>query len=524
MSWPTSMSFAPRSRCSSARGCAFAAHRRRSAPATAKPASSARSSAASATNPMPSAPESVAAARPALLVVDDDALITDTLAFALGVDFEVFARESRPSAIALLRQLDAPPPLALVDLGLPPTPHSPDEGFQLIADLLAHSPRMKIFVLSGQNDAANARHARALGAWEFVAKPSDPALLRRLLARALEAPAGEDADLVGESAAIAKLKSQIAQFAASPYPVLIEGESGSGKEVAARSLHRLSARANKPYLTLNCAAIAPTLVEPTLFGYVKGAFTGASANKSGYFEDAQDGTLLLDEIGELPLELQAKLLRVLENGEYQRVGETQSRISRCRVIAATNRDLRREVKKGAFRADLYHRLSVFTLSVPPLRDMEADKLALLEHFRRLAAAQAGTQPFELDEAATRRWQQYEFPGNVRELRNVFLRLPTKCGGRRFSPADLEAELDLELDADPAAAGGAAPTGSILEQATRLLERGDAFNLDETLKAWERAYIEAALRLTRGNVSQAAKLLGVNRTTLYSRMSTGEEKK
>jgi DNA-binding NtrC family response regulator len=177
---------------------------------------------------MPSAPESVAAARPALLVVDDDALITDTLAFALGAEFEVYACESRASAIALLRQLDAPPPLALVDLGLPPAPHAPDEGFQLIADLLAHSPRMKIFVLSGQNDAANARHARALGAWEFVAKPSDPALLRRLLARALEAPAGDDADSIGESPASAKLKSQIAQFAASPYPVLIEGESGSG--------------------------------------------------------------------------------------------------------------------------------------------------------------------------------------------------------------------------------------------------------------------------------------------------------
>jgi len=240
-------------------------------------------------------------ARPALLIVDDDALITDTLAFALGHDFEVHACESRSGAIALLSQLDAPPPLALVDLGLPPAPHSPDEGFQLIADLLAHSPRMKIFVLSGQNDAANARHARALGAWEFIAKPSDPKLLRRLLARALEAPAGDEADLVGDSPAIAKLKSQIAQFAASPYPVLIEGESGSGKEMAARSLHRRSPRAERPYLTLNCAAIAPTLVEPTLFGYVKGAFTGAATNKSGYFEDAEDGSLLLDEIGELPL-------------------------------------------------------------------------------------------------------------------------------------------------------------------------------------------------------------------------------
>ena len=469
---------------------------------------------------MTSKPQPAPEARPGLLVVDDDALITDALSFALGADFEVHACDSRASAIELLRQLEAPPPLALVDLGLPPTPHAPDEGFQLIADLLAHSPRMKIFVLSGQNDAANARHARALGAWEFVAKPSDPALLKRLLARALEAPAGDDADLVGESPALAKLKSQIAQFAASPYPVLIEGESGSGKEMAARSLHRLSARAGRPYLTLNCAAIAPTLVEPTLFGYVKGAFTGAAANKSGYFEDAQDGTLLLDEIGELPLELQAKLLRVLENGEYQRVGETQRRTARCRVIAATNRDLRREVKQGGFRADLYHRLSVFTLSVPPLRDMDADKLALLEHFRRLAAEQAGSQPFELDAAAAARWQRYDFPGNVRELRNIVIRLATKYPGQRLSVAELEPELDLEAPAPaPLAAGGA-----IVEQALRQLERAGGFNLDDTLRAWERGYIEAALRLTRGNVSQAAKLLGINRTTLYSRMnSDGEDK-
>jgi DNA-binding NtrC family response regulator len=467
------------------------------------------------TNPL-AAPDSKGARaddRPALLVVDDDPLITDTLAFALGADYEVYACDSRTHAIELLRQLPKPPPLALVDLGLPPVPHSPEEGFQLIADLLAHSPQMKIFVLSGQNDAANARHARALGAWEFIAKPSDPVLLKRALARALELPAADEAELVGASPALTKLKSQVAQFAASPYSVLIEGESGSGKEMVARSLHRLSPRANRPYLTLNCAAIAPTLVEPTLFGYVKGAFTGASSNKPGYFEDAQEGTLFLDEIGELPIELQSKLLRVLENGEYQRVGETQPRMSRCRVIAATNRDLRREVKKGAFRADLYHRLSVFTLGVPPLREMEDDKVTLLDHFRRLNAAQSGVQPFELDAAALGRWQQYDFPGNVRELRNIVIRLVTKYPGQRLSVAEIEAELDLEA---PAPGTGA---GAIAEQALRQLERAGAFDLDQTLKAWERGYIEAALRLTRGNVSQAAKLLGVNRTTLYSRMQT-----
>jgi DNA-binding NtrC family response regulator len=193
------------------------------------------------------------------------------------------------------------------------------------------------------------------------------------------------------------------------------------------------------------------------------------------------------------------------------VGETQRRTARCRVIAATNRDLRRAVREGAFRADLYHRLSVFTLGVPPLREMEGDKLLLLEHFRRLSPG----KPFELDQAATERWRHYEFPGNVRELRNIVIRLSAKYPGQRLSLAELEPELDLDQEAKG--------THAIVEQALRQLERGAQFDLDQTLKAWERAYIEAALKLTRGNVSQAAKLLGINRTTLYSRMSTGEEK-
>ena len=455
-----------------------------------------------------STPQPKPSDKPALLIVDDDPLITDTLAFALGSDFSVYTCDSRAHAIELLRQLDAPPPLALVDLGLPPAPHAPDEGFRLIADLLAHSPRMKIFVLSGQNDAANARHARALGAWEFVAKPADPASLARLLARGLEVPAQEDADFVGASPALAKLKSQIAQFAAAPYPVLIEGESGSGKELVALRLHRLSPRAARPYFSLNCAAISPQLVEPTLFGYVKGAFTGAQSSKAGFFEDAADGTLFLDEIGELPLDMQAKLLRVLENGEYQRVGETQRRTARCRVIAATNRDLRRAVREGAFRADLYHRLSVFTLGVPPLRELDQDKLLLLDHFRK--------KSFDFDDSATTRWLRYAFPGNVRELRNIVIRLSAKYPGQRISAAELEPELDLDAEIRE--------KSGLVEQALRQLERTGQFDLDETLKAWERGYIEAALRLTQGNVTQAAKLLGINRTTLYSRMSGPDEEK
>ena len=464
--------------------------------------------------------------KPSLLIVDDDPLITEALAYALGKDFEVSVSESRAHAVSLLRQLDEAPQLALVDLGLPPLPHRPDEGFQLIADLLAHSPAMRILVLSGQNDAANARHARTLGAAEFVAKPCDPENLKKMLMHALQFRAAEvsggaeaeDELLVGKSPVLDKLKSQISQYADSPFPALIEGESGSGKEVVASCLHRLSWRKDKPWFALNCAAIAPTLVEPTLFGYCKGAFTGATANKSGYFEDAQDGTLFLDEIGELPMELQAKLLRVLENGEFQRVGETQQRFSRARVIAATNRDLRQEIKAGRFRADLYHRLSVFSISVPPLHELDEDKLTLLDYYRDFYSRQSRVAPFNLDEKSLALWRDYYFPGNVRELRNIVIRLITKYPGQIVGTVQLQGELDMDsVDAKMPEPVKALDSKALLDAARKHLQLQKNFSLDAMLQQWEKSYVEAALSITHGNLSQAAKLLGVRRTTLYSRM-------
>jgi DNA-binding NtrC family response regulator len=467
--------------------------------------------------------------KPGLLIVDDDPLITDTLHFVLSQDFEVYVAESRQQVKSLLTQLPSPPPLALVDLGLPPTQHKPDEGFALISDLLNHSKNIKILVLSGQNDEANARHARALGAIDFIGKPAEPERIKSALLSALRfdqgqaeetvaAPTAEAGTIIGSSFAVDKLRNQIKLYADAPFPVLIEGESGSGKELVAKSLHQWSKRKDKPYLALNCAAISPTLVEPTLFGYAKGAFTGANQAHSGYFEDAREGTLFLDEIGELPLELQAKLLRVLENGEFQRVGETASRYSNARIVTATNRDLRREVRESRFRGDLYHRLSVFSVHVPPLRDQSEDKVTLLEHFRSHFAREVGAAPFTLSADAQRLWEDYHFPGNVRELRNIVIRLTTKYAGRTVNAHELEGEFDFDV-----VSSGSIPlptdAHALQEYAKSHLRSMHNFNLDQIMKQWEQSYVEAALAMTHGNLSQAAKLLGVNRTTLYSRMQT-----
>jgi two-component system nitrogen regulation response regulator GlnG len=452
--------------------------------------------------------------KPRLLLVDDDALIAESLAFALAGDYELTTAGDRAQAVAALRA-GLVPDLALIDLGLPPVAHLPNEGFKLIGDLLAHAPEVRILVLTGQNEESNARRARALGAVELVPKPCDPAALRKLLARALEsgrmdhsAQGEETRALVGDSPPLRRLRSQVDLYAASSFPALIEGESGSGKERVAYSLHDLSARAKEPFLALNCAAISPSLVEPTLFGYARGAFTGAQQAKSGYFEDAGEGTLFLDEIGELPQDLQAKLLRVLENGEYQRVGETTTRVSRARVVAATNRDLREEVRAGRFRSDLYHRLSVFELKVPPLRELGDDKLKLLDHYRALYAAKAGSGPFTFDEPARQRWMGYPFPGNVRELKNIVIRLTTKYAGHGVGAAELEAE--FAPTAEPA-------RPDPLAAARAELTSGRPFSLDAAVRGLEQAYLDAALEICQGNMSQAAKLLGISRTTLYGRL-------
>lgn len=470
-------------------------------------------------------PQHGSANLPRLLIVDDDTLIRESLRLSLTDEFEIHTAESRSQAIKILRDLPTRPQLALVDLGLPPTPHRPEEGFHLIAELLAHAPRIKILALSGQDEQSNARHARALGALDFIAKPCSPDKIREQLRHALliqhtEQSRGNRDDLllgiVGQSEPIQSLRNQIVLFANTPFPVLIEGESGSGKELVAAALQLLGENKDSPYLIFNCAAISPSLLEAALFGHAKGAFTGAQGAATGYFEDSGDGTLFLDEIGELPLELQAKLLRVLENGEYQRVGETATRKSRARVVAATNRNLRQEVRAGNFRNDLYHRLSVFTIQVPALRELKADKFLLLNHFRDFYAGQSRRAPFELEARALQIWENYAFPGNTRELRNIVIRLATKYPGQTILSEQLEAELDLQPET------GKDTTADPPQRAReRLLQPG--FSLDNVLLEQERLYIEAALALAGNNMSETAKLLGINRTTLYSRMEVMQKR-
>ena len=460
---------------------------------------------------------------PSLLIVDDDPLIRDSLRLVLADEFDILLAQDREHAIRLVRDLPAPPQLALVDLGLPPTPHRPQEGFRLITELLAHSPQIKIITLSGQNEESNARHARALGAIEFVAKPCRPETIRAELRAALIAQHSElrvatqsqsQLGIIGSSQPIQALRSQIKLYANTPYPVLIQGESGSGKELVAAALQNLGADPDAPFVALNCAAIAPNLLESALFGHAKGAFTGATAAQAGFFEKAGNGTLFLDEVGELPQELQAKLLRVLENGEYQRVGETATRKSSARIIAATNLHLAQAVRSGNFRADLFHRLSVFTINVPPLDTLGDDKLLLLDHFRDFYSKQMQRAPFSLDTTARTAWQNYLFPGNTRELRNIVIRLVTKYPGSQVAVAQLEAEFDRQF---PAMHDTAQES---VNDARRVLQQG-GFNLDDMLMGYTQTYIDAAMELAQGNVSEAAKLLGIARTTLYSRMEAAQ---
>lgn len=453
-----------------------------------------------------------------LLLVDDDPLIIEGLGFMLRKQYKLITAESRQQAIDNINQAEDLPGLALIDLGLPPYPHKPDEGFALIRELLSLHPNMKVLVLSGQDNDVNIQHALAIGAVDFIAKPAEPDLLLARLKhheRLHEIDQLRDAQktvsIVGDSDAIQVVNNQITQFADSPFPVLIEGASGTGKELVARALHENSKRSSEPYMAINCAAIAPDLLEAQLFGHAKGAFTGASQEHKGFFIEVGKGTLLLDELGEMPIALQSKLLRVIESGEFFRLGETKEHHSQARILAATNKCLTEEVRNGNFRNDLYHRLSILNVKLPELSRRGDDVFLLLNTFIETYAETVS--PFVLDDGARELWLQYDYPGNVRELRNIVIRLGTKYPGQSVNKEQLSAELETQLSATDLVEDATSVSDEMIKQQLQ----ADEFDLDKLIDEIESRSIRLALEMNDNNVSKAAKALKINRTTLYSRV-------
>ena len=453
-----------------------------------------------------------------LLLVDDDPLIIEGLGFMLRKQYNLITAESRHQAIQKINEVQGLPGMALIDLGLPPYPHKPDEGFALIRELLSLQPNMKVLVLSGQDNDVNIQHALAIGAVDFIAKPAEPDLLlarlqhhQRLHEIDKQRDAQKTVSIIGDSVAMQMVNNQISQFADSPFPVLIEGESGTGKELVARALHERSKRRDEPYMAINCAAIAPDLLEAQLFGHAKGAFTGAAQAHKGFFMEAGEGTLLLDEIAELPMALQSKLLRVIESGQFYRVGETRELHSQARILTATNKNLSEEVIKGNFRNDLYHRLSILNIHLPALSSRGDDVFLLLNAF--IEAYADTVSPFVLDESARELWQQYDYPGNVRELRNIVIRLGTKYPGQSVNKAQLTDELETRLSASELVENATSVSDDMIMQKIR----SDEFDLDKLISEIESRSIRIALEMNDNNVSKAAKALKINRTTLYSRV-------
>ena len=435
-----------------------------------------------------------------LMVVEDDPGLQKALRWAFD-DFEVVTAEDRKSAIAQLRLHE--PPVVTLDLGLPPDPGSATEGLAILQEILALAPDTKVIVVTGNSDHENAVRAIGLGAWLFFQKPVDAKLLGVIVERAfnlyeLERENSElsrrdinepMAGIVATSTEMLAVCETVRKVAPTDASTLLLGESGTGKELLARALHDLSPRADQRFVAINCAAIPDNLLESELFGYEKGAFTGAAKQTPGNIEYASGGTLFLDEIGDLPLPLQAKLLRFLQERIIVRVGGRKEIPVDVRVISATHQQLDELIKSGGFREDLYYRLCEISVNIPALRERQGEPTVLVNHFLNIEAEMQNKGPMTLTRDALAAIEAYGWPGNIRELANRVKRAVIMTDGKQITAQALELE---------AGASDVMP-----------------FNLREVRKQAESQAVLRALGYSKGNVSQAATLLGITRPTFYA---------
>ncbi len=449
---------------------------------------------------------------PLILVVEDEEDMREVLAQMLAKPG--WRVQTAPDGVEALQRLRAErPAVLLTDLNMPRM-----DGMALLREVNAAFPGLPVVVLTAYGSVPGAVEAMHAGAFDFLSKPvSDPAGLRAVIRRALEASSPDlgasEADPICEDPASEEVLAAARAVASRPTTVLLTGESGVGKEVVSRFLHRHSDRAAGPFVALNCAALPETLLESELFGHEKGAFTGAVRTHPGRFEQADGGTLLLDEVGEMAPALQAKFLRVLETRKVTRLGATRELPVDVRVLAATNRDLHAEVQERRFREDLYFRLSVFPIHIPPLRERRGDILPLARHFLAVLGTGPGRRPLELLPEAATALHDYDWPGNVRELSNVMERAVIMAGS-----GDIRAS-HLRLGGQVA---GAAPASApVLVPAPA--ESADAPSDEQqppkatNLKELEKRAILVALESTGGNRRHAAKLLGIARRTLQYKL-------
>jgi two-component system NtrC family response regulator len=430
-----------------------------------------------------------------LLVDDEPAFQRVGGAWLRGLGHDVVLAYDASSALAQFA--DSSPDIVLLDLVMPPS-LTPEAGLALIPQFAP----VPVIVLTGHADHEYALRAAEAGAWDFLAKPVDPDMLRFVAGRAIRQRRLEqelralkavqdagDLGIIGNAPAILRLRDMVRRLAPTNVSVVILGPTGTGKELVARALHRCSRRAGGPFVPVHCGALAAELLESELFGHVRGAFTGAlHEGRLGRFELAHGGILCLDEIGELPLDMQPVLLRVLEEGVVYRVGDTQGRPVDIRLIAMTNRNLRCEVAAGRFRADLFYRLSVTSIEIPPLRDRAGDAALLIAHFNNTLSQKHDIPPLRFASEALQALEAYAWPGNIRELRNVVEGL-LLTGAHDITPDDLPAEISASKPAPP------------------------SLRLEDTA----RAAMLQAINSCDGNLSEAARQLGISRSTLHRRM-------